>query len=110
MVAFLIALIPLLEQLLGGASLAAVLGTITLAQWVKIGTDALAAGPQVMAALPKIIAAVHPALADTASVFDRFMADLANTKDPELSAANIQKWIAGNANVAISLQPGAGDA
>jgi hypothetical protein len=82
MVAFLIVLIPLLEQLLGGASLAAVVGTITLAQWVKIGTDALAAGPQVMVAIPKIIAAIHPALADTASVFDRFMADLATPRIP----------------------------
>jgi hypothetical protein len=106
---FVLALIPLMQSLLAGegVDVGAMLGGIDFAQWVTIGVKAIAAGPAVMRALPKVIAAAHPALTALKPAFDAFVDDLMRTNNPEQAADNFRAWIAANADVAIKLQPGA---
>ena len=82
----LLALIPLLRSVVTDNSDA--LGKISLAQWTTIGTEALRAGPQVIAAL----AALHPALQTLSD-------DLAKNKDPQAAATTVNQWIAGLQNL-----------
>lgn len=107
MTAFIIALIPLIQALVGGSA-----ASVTLAQWITIGAQALSAAPTIVKDLPKILTAVHPAAAALAPAFHTFAVDLEKS-GVETAAANMhrafQTWCAANADTAMRLQGGAGD-
>jgi len=106
MTALITALIPLLIQLIGGASLKTILSGITVTQWEDVATQLLQAGPQVMADLPKIVGALHPQLAQMQPALQNMTTTLQATNSPTQAATTMQTWLANNGMGAINIHSG----
>lgn len=80
---FILSLIPLFSAVESAGGISMALSSITITQWITIGIQALAAGPEAKAFLAKL----HPALTV-------FMADLEKNRDPGAAAKAVDFWYA----------------
>lgn len=91
----LLALLPLLQALAGGASIEAAAAGLSVAQWTSIGLSALSALPSEIQAAQSI----HGLLADV-------IGKVLTAGKAEIASVAVQDWLAANAEKAIQLQPG----
>lgn len=103
MVALLTALIPLLQALIRGGSLASMLSSVTTAQWEALATQLLQGGPSLLTQLPQLIGQLFP---HAQAPLQNMTTTLSNTQDPTQAATSVQSWLAANGAAAIQEYPG----
>lgn len=91
----LLALVPLIQALIGGATIEAAAAALTGPQWIAIGTAALQEAPEII----EIISGLHGLLAD---VLTKVIAAGEAIIAPDVATA----WLNANATAAMQRQPG----
>lgn len=91
----LLALLPLLQAVIGGASLEGAAAALTASQWINIGAAVLEETPDVVQA----VSGLHGLLASVVS-------SVLNSGSAAIAAQAAQEWLKANAETAMRLQPG----